>query len=299
MTTHLHPNIAPLLTLSNRERRDAIEATKWIPYTRSQEVITQMRNMVRKVASHRPQNMLIVGVTNNGKTSILRKFVDEHAPAPRNSDGRLIWPVFYVQAPAEPDEKRFYNGILERACVPYRLADTASKKQQQVIHILKHMEVKVLVIDEIHNILAGSQSKQRVFLNVIRHLCNELMIPFVCAGIETAANAMHYDAQLSNRFEPEVLPNWGMNDEYLRLLLSFEQLLPIKEESVLTEEAIAYKLLSMSEGTIGELSNLLKLAAVTAIENKTERITLSLLSKLKYTVPSERMKVAKHLKPKP
>jgi len=299
MTTHLAPEIAPLLELSDWERRNAIESTKWIPYTRAQEVIMQMRNMVRQVASHRPQNMLIVGVTNNGKTSILRKFVAEYAPSPRDSDGRLIWPVFYVQAPAEPDEKRFYNGILERACVPFRLADTASKKQQQVIHVLKHMEVKVLVIDEIHNILVGSQSKQRVFLNVIRHLCNELMIPFVCAGIETAANAMHYDTQLSNRFEPEILPNWGMNDDYIRLLLNFEELLPIKEESFLADEDIAYKLLSMSEGTIGELSNLLKLAAITAIENKTEKITVSLLSKLKYTVPSERMKVAKHLKPKP
>jgi hypothetical protein len=295
MTPHLHPNTAKLLELTDQERQQAILATKWIPYTRARHIAEKMDDLLQYPASHRMPNLLIVGDTNNGKTAILKRYSNAHAPFSREEDGQLIWPVLYVQAPPEPDERRFYNVILDRICAPYRLNDRVDKKQLQVIHILKQMKVKVLVIDEIQHVLAGNQTKQRLFLNVLKYLSNELMIPLVCAGVRTAFNAIQHDEQLANRFEPVSLPKWTVGEEYLRLLLSFEQLLPLKKPSDLIDDAIAYKLLSMSEGTIGELSKVLKLAANLAILNKTERITLQILNKVDYTMPSDRMKYHKHL----
>jgi hypothetical protein len=43
-----------------------------------------------------------------------------------------------------------------------------------------------------------------------------------------------------------------MNDDYLRLLVSFEQTLPLEQPSGLIEPALATKILSLSGGTIGE-----------------------------------------------
>ncbi|OGX91499.1 TniB family NTP-binding protein [Hymenobacter coccineus] len=295
MTPHLHPDIAKLLELPDRERQRAVLATKWIPYTRARHIAGKMDDLLHHPASHRMPNLLVVGDTNNGKSLILQRFADAHVPFDREEDGRLVWPVFYIQAPPEPDERRFYNLILDRVGTPYRLADRVDKKQQQVLHILRLLEVKLLVIDEIQHVLAGNQAKQRLFLNVLKYLSNELMIPLVCAGLRTAFNAIQHDEQLANRFEPVALPRWTMGEEYLRLLLSFERLLPLRKPSGLSEEALAYKLLSMSEGTIGDLSKLLKRAAIAAIQGKTECITLALLNRLDYTVPSERMKFHKHL----
>jgi hypothetical protein len=285
-TSHLHTRTADLLALPERERVRAVIKGRWMPYPRAQYILEQLEELVDYPTSHRMPNLLVIGDTNNGKTAILKRFADAHGAYEREEDNQRIWPVLYVQAPVEPDERQFYNIILNR-------------KQQQVLHILRQLEVRVLVIDEIHHVLAGNQNKQRLFLNVLKYLSNELMIPLVCAGIRTAFNAIQQDEQLANRFEPAVLPPWTLGEEYMRLLLSFEQLLPLRNPSNLAADDIAHKILSMSEGKFGEIVKVLRVATVFAIHAKTERITLSLLNQLinqrKYIVPSDRMKYHKHL----
>jgi Bacterial TniB protein len=78
--------------------------------------------------------------------------------------------------------------------------------------------------------------------NTIKYLGNELQIPIV--GVETyeAFNALQTDPQLANRFEPTVLPRWEQGQEYLRLLSSFERMLPLKQPTRLTGEDLAFKL---------------------------------------------------------
>ena len=74
--------------------------------------------------------------------------------------------------------------------------------------------------------------------------------------------------------------------------MSFEQVLPLRNESRLWDSAIANRLLGMSEGTIGDLSLLLNRAATKAIENGDERITPKLLDELEWTAPSKRREEA-------
>lgn len=283
---HLSPSTRALLNLPDHERQNAILANKWIAYTRAQQVTQKIQDLLRYPPSHRMPNLLVVGDTNNGKTAILHRFMDGHQPYTREQDGRLVWPVLYVQAPVEPDERRFYNSILDETGTPYRVADRVDRKQRQVLQVLRHLEVKLFVIDEIQHVLAGTMNKQRLFLNVLKYLSNELMIPFVGSGIRTALNAIQHDEQLANRFEPMLLQRWSMGEDYLRLLLSFEQMLPLRKPSNLIEDDIAYKLLAMSEGLLGEVSRILKRAAVSAIDNQSECITVELLDKLGYHSPS-------------
>lgn len=140
--------------------------------------------------------------------------------------------------------------------------------------------------------LAGNSLRQKWFLNVIKYLGNELKIPIVAVGTQDAFNALSTDPQVANRFEPAVLPRWHYDREFLRLLMSFEQVLPLRKESHLVDSAIANRLFGMSEGTIGELSPLVNRAAVRAIRTGAERITLKLLEDLKWTAPSKRREEA-------
>jgi hypothetical protein len=84
------------------------------------------------------------------------------------------------------------------------------------------------------------------------------------------------------------LPLWEMSEEYLRFLLSFEKTLPLHEKSNLITKELAIKLCSMSEGLIGELTTIIRDAAVLAIKTKKEKIDLELLKKLKWQQPSHR-----------
>ena len=112
------------------------------------------------------------------------------------------------------------------------------------------------------------------------------------AGTQDAFNAIQTDPQLANRFEPILLRRWAMGEDYLRLLASFEVALPLEQRSGLVEPALALKILSLSEGTIGEISALLCRAALEAIERGTEQITGASLERCGYVAPSERRRAA-------
>lgn len=75
---------------------------------------------------------------------------------------------------------------------------------------------------------------------------------------------------------------------YLQLLKSFEYTLPLKKPSNLTDTSIAVKLLSMSEGLIGELSDVLTKAAVKAIESGKEKIDQKVLKEIDFIPPVAR-----------
>jgi Bacterial TniB protein len=57
-------------------------------------------------------------------------------------------------------------------------------KRDQVVAILRRVNLGMIIVDEIHHLLAGSYVKQRNCLNVLKYLGNELCVPIV--GIGTA-----------------------------------------------------------------------------------------------------------------
>ena len=81
--------------------------------------------------------------------------------------------------------------------------------------------VRVLVIDELHNLLSGRADRRREFLSLLRFLGNELRIPLVGAGTREADLAFRSDDQLENRFAPFPLPRWEPGPEACSLLASF------------------------------------------------------------------------------
>jgi hypothetical protein len=169
------------------------------------------------------------------------------------------------------------------------------EKQMKVLHLLRDIPVRVLIIDEIHHILAGHIAKQRHFLNVLKYLGNELKMPLVGVGTIDALRAIQTDPQMVNRFEPVALPRWEMNRDFQMLLASFERILPLRQPSLLAEPALATKLLALSEGTIGELFALLVAATVRAIRSGAERIAEGVLGSIDWIAPSARRRAIEKL----
>lgn len=278
-----------LLPPSDREALiEGVRRTRYIKYPRAEEILAKLEDLSSMPRSHRMTNLLLVGETNNGKSMIVNRFAKRHKPEIHFGDTPSSVPVVLVQAPPVPDESRFYNAILTGLYAPFRPAQRVDEKQAQVLRMLDAVGVRILIIDEIHHVLAGTAIKQRQFLNVIKYLGNELRIPIVAVGTRDAFNAIHSDPQLANRFEPALLPRWQMDEEYLRLLASFETLLPLTKASQLTEPDLALKILSLSEGTIGEIATLLTRAATSALRGGEDRITSITLDRCGYVAPSAR-----------
>lgn len=68
--------------------------------------------------------------------------------------------------------------------------------------LLRACETRLLIIDELHNLLGAYPRRQRELLNGLRFLGNELKIPLVCLGTKDAYLAIRSDDQLENRFHP-------------------------------------------------------------------------------------------------
>lgn len=289
---HLLPNARLAIDSPDQERVMFLRQPRWIGYSQAKEILGALDRLLRHPRTDRMPNLLLVGETNNGKTTLVERFTRMHPEKEGPENEGIIVPVLSIQAPPVPDEARFYNSILEKLRAPYRVQASTSSKHIQVMHLLTKVGTRMLIVDEIHHLLAGSASRQRQFLNVLKYLGNELKIPLVGVGTVEAIRAIASDPQLANRFEPLVLRRWELDHEFLMLLASFERLLPLRQRSELTESAIAARLLSMCDGTIGELHNLLSAATECAILGGHEKIDLTLLRTLDWIVPAERGRYA-------
>jgi len=159
--------------------------------------------------------------------------------------------------PASPDEHSFFGAILSTLDVGDRINDRRLHvKQDMIMRLMRAAQVRMLAIDEVHNLLSGSAQQQRRMLNLLRWLRNELQIPLVAVGTAEGLRAIQSDEQLANRFTPFSLPLWRADAEFARLLNTLELLLPLRQPSGLAEPALAQKILAASEGVLGEIVSL-------------------------------------------
>jgi hypothetical protein len=302
---HLISEMRYLLDLDRSERIMHIEKDNWIGYSRAKQAMSKLQNLYLHPQRQRMPNLLIIGPTNNGKSMIIEKFIRDH-PIIKNKleflrGTRLVEtemlveiPVIAIQMLPVPDIKRFYRSILEKIISEGGTVDGALFSlvcEKHIVDACKTYKVKMLVIDEVHNILAGRNDRQREFLNALRYLGNALKIPIVCVGIKDAYLAIRSDPQLENRFEPFLLPVWKAGQEYETLLASIASVLPLKYLSNLNHQKIANQILDKSEGILGEVFTLLRRAAVLAIELGDERIDEKILSMIDYHSPTERIRL--------
>jgi hypothetical protein len=197
--------------MARDERITKLHKSRWIRYPRAEQVLAQLDELLKHPKTHRMPNLLVFGETNNGKTALIQRFVQQHLP--KLGDDRTLSriPVVVIQARPAPEEREFYQAILDQVFAPFRPSSSVEDLQHETLRMLVTINVKMLIIDEIHHVLAGPLLKQRHFLNVIKYMGNELQIPHVAAGTHDAFNAIQIDPQLANRFEPALLPRWSMN----------------------------------------------------------------------------------------
>ncbi|MGY0063750.1 TniB family NTP-binding protein [Streptomyces sp. LZ34] len=287
--SHLHPAAQQIARLPVAERLRYVRADRWIGYPRAAEAVQRLETLLAWPSKQRMPNLLLIGPTNNGKSMIVEKFRRAHAPV--SHPDREEIPVLVMQMPSDPTVIRFYTALLAALGAPlrarYRLADV----EQLALRMLRSAGVRMLVIDELHNVLGGRGDKRREFLNLLRFLGNELRIPLVGVGTRDAYLAIRADDQLENRFAPLTLPRWETGADACSLLASFAAAFPLRRPSPIATTEMAGYLLTRSEGTIGELAHLLTDAAVAAIESGEEAINQRTLLLAPYAGPSERRRL--------
>jgi hypothetical protein len=290
---HIDPSVAEVLELPKPERIAFCQTDRWVGYTRATQVLAQLDQLAIYPKSLRMPNVLVVGRSGNGKSSILERFTGRH-PIQETETGSPIAPILLIEMPETPDESELWSTILWGLGISHREKDPASLKQRQVKSAMHYAQVRILAIDEFNNLVNAGRAAGSL-LAAIKGLSNELKISIVAAGTQASINAINSDPQMSSRFEPAVLDRWKLDSEYLRFLASYERLLPLAEPSNLATRELAPKLYGMTGETIGATVKLLKVASVTAIESGKERIDAKVLEQAPWVRPGEWSDVARRV----
>ena len=287
---HLLPNICEIAILPVEQRIVKLRGEYWIGYTKAQEALDKMEELLNYPKRIRMPNMLLVSPTNNGKSMIVEKFRRKHLPYTSADQEHEVMPVLTVQMPSNPSVRRFYSTMLDALGAPI-IYNTTAQYESIAMKLMEATKVRMLIVDELHNLLAGNNNVQREFLNVLRFIGNTMKIPIVGVGIKDAYLAIRSDDQLENRFEPFILPLWKNDNEFSKLLKSIAMVLPLQKPSSLLDSEVRSVILFRSEGTIGEIITLLTRAACEAIISGQEFIDRVILEKTKYNSPSERRRL--------
>ena len=275
---HIPPDLRHTPDLTDEERMRLTEQPVWIPYPTATSILDRLEWLLHLPKQQRmPCLLIIIGDSNSGKTTIIRKFCEMHGEGWVNEDNEPIKPIILAEAPPSADEKSLHMSLLERFHPPYRATASAKELRYQTIHLIKKCHTRMLIFDEFHSLLAGGGKKLTEVLNALRLFCNELEIPIVGVGIEEARTVFSNDRQLTSRFGVMELPPWKRDQQFQRLLVSFEEALLLKKPSNLNHPELARLLHEHSGGNLGDLRRLLIECAKAAITSGAERIDRALI----------------------
>jgi Bacterial TniB protein len=198
--SHLQASQRAIAELSNEERIDWIRQERWIQYPRAKRILERLADLVDYPPRHRMPCLAIYGSTGMGKTRIIQKFLRDNRARFDKKIGRTRVPVVSIQMPPTPDLRDLYEEILTGMGGIFSTGTSVTTLRHRIRALAEQLEVRMLIIDEIHALLNGTPRLQRIGLTAIRLLANDLRIPLVCVGIEEANRALMTDDQLADRF---------------------------------------------------------------------------------------------------
>ncbi len=262
----------------NEKRIRHIQEDKWINYGAAVNVSKKVDRIKKAPLKLRPQCLLVKGDPQNGKSS-MRDMIFKLYDLAANPDKR---PVIQCQMPADPNVNKFLNSLLVALGIGERPTNKSDSLLRQLLRHLGEYEVELIIIDEFHHIGRCQDRVLRVLLDSIKDVTTMSQLPILAFGVKSAGVIISKDSQIDSRFDQVELPLWTENQDYLRLLASFETLLPLKKPSVLTNEELAVTILSRTNRTIGEISRLLEAVSIAAIESGEEQITLDMVKEIPF-----------------
>lgn len=276
----------------NDVRIRRIRSPRYVDYEAGNAILNRLAWLYNHPKAVRPPCSLIYGDTNNGKTALAYKFVRDFSPREDSPEyGKR--PVVYVHAPPFADLNGFYDAILRSLKAPYRSTARPQAKWDQLLQLLGAVGTRVLILDEVNNLLIGKVDQRAMVLNSLKSLSNELKIPVVAMGTQDAVRVFQTDQQLGNRFEPIGIPRWALSKDYAVFIARYVQRLELKQESNFRSKELVGRIHNMSEGLTGETCKLLALAAEMAVHSSREIIDMGTLDQVPWVMPSERRRAAR------
>ena len=282
MSDHLLEHVRPYLDSSREERIAYVRAPRWIGHDVANDARRRLADLLSRPSSLRTQGLILVGPYANGKTMIAERFAVEHL---RASPEQRVW---IVQTREGAGLGHFYASILQALRAPGGDMRDVGRKAEQLDHLLASLKPRVLIFDEFHNALRGRARDIEAIFAFLRRIGRQYDVSPVLVGEVAVFDFINATSEMASRFDPIAVPRWQYDEDYLVLLDSLESALPLARSSDLSDEPLARKIFSLSEGLIGEIVSIVTKAAINAMRSGAERITKAGVEGLHHVPISQR-----------
>jgi hypothetical protein len=273
---HLPLNIRPIAALPADERIEHIRAERWIPNARADQILDDLKEALTQPPRDRMENILLIGESGMGKTMLVQKFQRQETPPFDMAKGMQELPVVIVRMPHVPTEKEFFDQVLTAVSAPISNDFGRSYPARgNAMNLLRDLHVRMVIIDELNSALAGSPRQQRLFLQLLRFLSNELKLALCATGIHEARHVLFSDPQLRSRFTDIEFDLWEPEGELRDFLTRLTWSFPLRQPSPIDSPQLRKLIVDKTEGITIGICKAFERAAISAIRSGKEYIDLS------------------------
>lgn len=218
------------------------------------------------------QSCRIVGESRTGKSIACEAYFYRNKPQ-QETGKKPIVPVVYIQPPQKCGPKELFKEIIE--FLKYRATKgTVSDFRGRAIEVLKGCEVEMVIVDE------ADRLKPETFAD-LRDLYDKLGISVVLVGTDRLDAVIRRDEQVFNRFRAcHRFGKLSGGDFAKTVKLWEQQVLKLPVASNLTSKTMLKLLLEATEGYIGRMDEVLRDAAIRALQQGMKKIEKSVLQEV-------------------
>ena len=167
--SHLTDEAANVLAGAIDERVYFVQSKRWIAYPRAVLILDHLNKLLKHPRTTRMPSLIVYGDSGMGKSMLVDRFKADCAPGSTSNAKKLL----VAELSGRPNERRLFSQILAAVDAPQSPRASIVDMEKGAINTLRDIGVQILVLDEIHNILAGSWREQRIVLNTLRFLSND------------------------------------------------------------------------------------------------------------------------------
>lgn len=282
---HLAADVQPLIELPNAQRATLMLADRFIAHDRVLPILDHVEFLRYSPAQSRAAGLVVYGRPGSGKTMLAKAILRRYPTASASPTAAATRPVIMISMTGAREAKNLYNRLLSSLDCPLSAHATGADRERLVLKLCRAAHLQLLVVDEIQDILTSTPRQQRIALDTLKFLMNELSLPILVLGTLEAKSAMEVDEHLNARFRYRELPEWKADALLGKFLDALEMRLPLKLRSCLSSPTLMRTLVEVSKGMLDAIVKTTCYAAAHAVEQSIERVTTDLIRHAADTPP--------------
>lgn len=244
-------------------------------HSRFQAAREAIEATIRNADRYADKSLLpIIGPSRSGKSRLLEDCLAALYPADLPADA--VRAVRHVVMPRSSRPKAMLMKLQHALGYPFYAVGTEDQMLIRLVPLLRKLEVNVLLIDELQHCISHRGQINYDIADIFKVLLDEAQVTIVAAGLESAAQVLDANEQLTGRCDQAVLlPRFDWTDpdsraEFMGLVQAFCRGLHELQMPPFDDEAECFRWYVACGGLIGYLHKIFR-KLLTILEHEDRR----------------------------